>query len=234
MKKVKIIISAVLVTVLSVSIIGCGKDKGTTEGDNKSSTQSSEVKDGGTNDNKKTYQKDPSLVATLSQNLSKVKYSIDYPWSISDAGTGSYSTEEDMYVIYDQFVAGTSDTKYEIDPTKITKPDQIIEGMKFQFNRTATNRLPLSTKRDYIISKKTNVTINGWDMCRYEGEFTLDNVNMITLKDKKAPFVAYGVIKDEHPFYFIVVDTTDNHDKIKDIGVLADKIAKTFRELDKN
>ena len=57
---------------------------------------------------------------------------------------------------------------------------------------------------------------------------------MITLKDKKVPFVAYGVIKDEHPFYFIVVDTTENHDKIKDIGVLADKIAKTFRELDKN
>ena len=57
---------------------------------------------------------------------------------------------------------------------------------------------------------------------------------MITLKDKKAPFVAYGVIKDEHPFYFIVVDTTENHDKIKDIGVLADKIAKTFRDLDKN
>jgi len=57
---------------------------------------------------------------------------------------------------------------------------------------------------------------------------------MITLKDKKAPFVAYGVIKDEHPFYFIVVDTTDNHDKIKEIGELADKIAKTFRDLAKN
>ena len=232
MKKVKIIISAVLVTALSMSIIGCGKDKGTTEGDNKSSSQSSEVKDGGTKDNEKTYQKDPSLGSTLSQNLSEIKYSIDYPWGISDAGTGSYSSTEDMYVIYDQFVAGASDTDYKIDPTKITKPDQIIEGMNFQFNRTATNQLPLSTKRDYIISKKKNVTINGWDMCRYEGEFHLDED--ISLKDAKAPFVAYGIIKDEHPFYFIVVDTTENHDKIKDIGVLADKIAKTFRDLDKN
>ena len=173
MKKVKIIISAVLVTVLSVSIIGCGKDKGTTEGDNKSSSQSSEVKDGGTKDNEKTYQKDTSLGSTLSQNLSEIKYSIDYPWSISDAGTGSYSTEEDMYVIYDQFVAGTSDTKYKIDPTQITKPDQVIEGMKDQFKNTATNQLPVSIKLDYVISKKKNVTINGWDMCRYEGEFTL-------------------------------------------------------------
>ena len=168
MKKVKIIISAVLVTVLSISIIGCGKDKGTTESNNKSSSQSSE----GKND-KKTYQKDPSLVATLSQNLSKIKYSIDYPWSISDAGTGSYSSTEDMYVIYDQFVAGTSDTKYKIDPTQITKPDQVIEGMKDQFKNTATNQLPVSIKLDYVISKKKNVTINGWDMCRYEGEFTL-------------------------------------------------------------
>jgi len=227
MKKVKIIISAVLVTVLSISIIGCGKDKGTTESNNKSSSQSSE----GKND-KKTYQKDPSLVATLSQNLSKIKYSIDYPWSISDAGTGSYSSTEDMYVIYDQFVAGASDTKYKIDSTQITKPDQVIEGMKDQFKNTATNQLPLSSKIDYVISKKKNVTINGWDMCRYEGEFHLDED--ISLKDAKAPFVAYGIIKDEHPFYFIVVDTTENHDKIKDIGVLADKIAKTFRDLDKN
>ena len=232
MKKVKIIISAVLVTALSMSIIGCGKDKGTTEGDNKSSSQSSEVKDGGTKDNEKTYQKDPSLGSTLSQNLSEIKYSIDYPWGISDAGTGSYSSTEDMYVIYDQFVAGASDTDYKIDPTKITKPDQIIEGMKFQFNRTATNRLPLSTKRDYIISKKTNVTINGWDMCRYEGEFHLDEES--TFKDKKTSFVAYGVIKDEYPVYFIVVDKTRDHSKTKEIGELADKIAKTFRDLDKN
>ncbi|MBU3112344.1 hypothetical protein [Clostridium lacusfryxellense] len=232
MKKVKIIISAILITGLSMSLIGCGKDNAETKSGDTTTEQSTKA-DTKTTDDKHDFQKDPSLPLTLSVELDTQKYSVDYPWGIASARSGAFSDTEGMYVIYDQFVPNLSDVDYGVDPTKITKADQVIEGMKDQFKNTAASKLPLSKAESYKITKKENVTINDWDMCRYEGEFTLKDTAIITLKDKKAPFVAYGVIKDAHPVYFIVVDESDNHDNIKEIGVLADKIAKTFRDLDK-
>lgn len=233
MKKLKVLISTIVISTLMISMAGCGssktkdpaKDNAQTTG-NTQTQQNTGDKDTKGSDKKATYKKDSDLPKTLKAELTTQSYWIDAPWRLVRVGTGWYSMNENLCIIYDQFLEGASETDFKIDPSTIKTPDQIIDGMKAQFLSTATGELPVSDY-DYEIKKKENVKVNDWDMCRYEGIFILKNTS---IKDNKASFVAYSVIKENHPVYFVVIDKSYEQTHGQELGPLADKIAKTFRD----
>lgn len=238
MKKVRTLVSTILVSAMLVTLVGCGdgKDKGVSNSTNKSQTEqgTNDNKDNKQDDKKSSYQKDPDLGRTLELGIGLVTFEIDVPtgWGGSNQGTGWGYTdlERELYVIYDTYLEPTSRIRYEVNLENIKSADQVVEGMEKQFLSTGMCLLPLSKTEDYEIIKKENVKVNEWDMCRYEGKFILEDNPRIQIKDKKAHFVAYTVIKDGYPIYFVVVDESDAQEQAAVVGELADKIAKTFRE----
>jgi hypothetical protein len=233
-KKIRILVSTLLISTMLLSLVGCG-DKKENDGSDKGNKSQTEQK---SDDNKKeekksSYKKDPDLDQTLGVGKGAVTFAIDVPtgWGSGGVGTGWGCTDlkRGLYVICDTYLNGTSEDDYEVDLDSIKSADQVIEGMAKQFVVTGMGYLPFSMKREYEIIKKENVSINGWDMCRYEGKFILDDDPIIQIKDKKAYFVAYTVIKDGFPIYFAVVDESDAQEQSAIVAELADKIAKTFR-----
>lgn len=234
MKKIRILVSTLLISTMLLSLVGCG-DKKENDGSDKGNKSQTEQK---SDDNKKeekksSYKKDPDLDQTLGVGKGTVTFAIDVPtgWGRGSVGTGWGCTDlkRGLYVIYDTYLNRTSEDDYEVDLDSIKSADQVIEGMAKQFVATGMGCLPFSMKREYEIIKKENVSINGWDMCRYEGKFILDDDPSVQIKDKKAYFVAYTVIKDGFPIYFAVVDESDAQEQSAIVAELADKIAKTFR-----
>ena len=234
MKKLKVLVSTIIISTLVISMAGCGNSKTKDPTKDNTQTAGSTQTQQGTgdkntkgNDKKVTYKKDPDLPDTLRSELTTQSYWIDVPgWGLTTLGSGYYSMNKNICVVYDQFLEGASDTDFKIDPSTIKTPDQIIDAMKAQFLSTATGKLPVSDY-DYEIKKKENVKVNDWDMCRYEGIFILKNTS---IKDNKASFVAYSVIKENHPVYFVVIDKSYEQTHGQELGPLADKIAKTFRD----
>ena len=82
---------------------------------------------------------------------------------------------------------------------------------------------------EIIIDEKTNLTKNGWEMTKYQGAINL----LFDMENPAVPYttanyVGYGIIKDDCPVYFLVVDIpTENGEE--DIGTIAEKIANSFR-----
>ena len=217
-----------------LSLVGCGDKKENDGSDKGNKSQTEQKSDDKQEEKKSSYKKDPDLDRTLEVGYGPVTFAIDAPtgWARANSvgtGWGYRDLKRDLYVIYDTYLNRTSEDIYEVDLDSIKSADQVIEGMAKQFVATGMWRLPFSMKREYEIIKKENVSINGWDMCRYEGKFILDDDPLVQIKDKKAYFVAYTVIKDGFPIYFVVVDESDAQEQSAIVAELADKIAKTFR-----
>jgi len=233
-KKLKVIVAALLILTMFLSLVGCGDEKVQDASNNTETEQRSDEKK---DRDKDAYQKDADLNRSLLVENGIVKFQIDIPtgWvgGLEGTGWGYIDIERELYVIYDTYLTKTSNRKYKVDLDKIIVAEHVLDEMKGQFLYTGMRFLPSSEGNDFEIIKKDNVKINGWKMCRYEGNFLLAEDTEIELKDKKAYFVAYSLIMDGCPIYFVVVDKSDSQNQSALVGQLADKIAKTFREYEK-
>lgn len=177
-------------------------------------------------DEKTGYQKDEDIPRTLAIN-STVKYCVDTPDSVASRAGGGYVVDGDNYfVIYGHYVDPSSEVEFGIKLSNIQKAS-VLEEMVEQFLWTSQGGLIWADKYSMNIDAKEEITVNDWDMCRYEGQVLLESE--YTLDYNTADFAAYTVIKDGYPVFFAVFDDPTDEEKA-DIVTIADKIAKTFRE----
>ena len=123
---------------------------------------------------------------------------------------------------------------YDVNLSEITKPSEVIDGMKKQFINSISDYLANASDYEYRIITEKDTTINGYNMYRFEGElellYEIENPNVDYTKTN---FVGYSMIKNGIPMYFAVVQIPNKNDQI-DIGAMADKIVKSLREYDGN
>lgn len=120
-----------------------------------------------------------------------------------------------------------SEKIYGVDISKIKNSSDILEEMEKQFTTLCRQGLIRADEYSLNIQNKKDVVINDWNMCRYEG--TINLKSEYTIDYNSVDFVAYTVIKDGYPVFFAVLDDPEKEEKA-DLGEIADKIAKTFRE----
>lgn len=184
------------------------------------------------NEKKDNYESDPSLPGVLRINLENVQYCVDAPSKQIFNRGHMFVKMENYFVIYDQYEDPVSKLNYDVDISKITEASNVIEGMSNQFINACEEGLINAEEYKFTITNKENKTVNGWEMSRFEGEFELlyDVENPI-VDYTSTTFVGYSMIKDGCPIYFVVVDVPSKGGG-DEIGTIADKIAKTFREYD--
>lgn len=232
MKKVVVIIVSILL-VIALIIGGIFLFKGNNNEDNVGTLGSETEKDSGTkNENKnegnkkEKYQKFDELPRTLEIN-STVKYCVDTPDSVASRAGGGYIVDvDDYFVIYGHYVDPSSEVEFGIKLSNI-QTSSVLEEMAEQFLWTSQGGLIWADKYSMNIEAKEEITVNNWDMCRYEGQVLLQSE--YTLDYNTADFAAYTVIKDGYPIFFAVFDDPEEDEDVN-IGEIADKIAKTFRE----
>ncbi len=177
------------------------------------------------------YQKDPDLPRTLSMNAT-VKFCVDTPDSVeSHAANGYYVPGDNYFVLYGAYTDPGSQLLYGVDITKISVASDVLEEMSEQLCWTSREGLIRADNYSMEIANKEEITVNGWDMCRYEGKVLL--TSEFTLAYDSADFAAYTVIKDGYPVFFAVFDDPKVEEDV-DIVAIADKIAKTFREYEED
>lgn len=189
------------------------------------------------------YESNEDLPGTIEINLSSIKYCIDGPnKQLFNKGfvysNGHYDSNlghvESYFVIYDQYEKETSELLYDIQISEIKKPSDVIVGMKNQVIRALKYPHILAENYDYKITNQKDVKINGYNMSRFEGTlYFLYDIENPDVDYKEANFVGYSLIKDGNPIYFIVGERPNKSNPIN-IGELADKIVKTFRDYDGN
>ena len=228
MKNSKII--AVLFS-MSLMLGGCGQNEEIIESmpievsqsvSKELGTEAKELNNGETD-----YQKDAEIPRTLKMNAT-VKFCVDTPDNVEvRAANGYYVPGNKYFVVYGAYVDPSSEALHGVDITKIQSPSDVLEEMSEQFLWTSREGLIRAENYSMEIINKEEVTVNNWDMCRYEGNVILESGNKIDYNT--AGFAAYTVIKDGYPVFFAVFDDPTD-EEIADIVTIADKIAKTFRE----
>ena len=217
-----------LALTICFSLVACGNDNATKDDETENQTQSqtnNEKDDNKTNDD---YVADPDLPGTLKVNVTTVQYCVDAPFTLQKrAGTGYLFKDEQIAVVYDHYLDGATSEKYNVNLESITSADKVLEGMKNQVINACSEALIRADEITFEINKSESKTVNGKNMCRYEGKFLLNH--KYPLDYNEANFVAYSMIKDNCPVYFVVIDITSEQANA-DIANTADKIAKTFRE----
>lgn len=224
MKKIVIVL---LMVSLILSCVACSGDNnsptnGSEVGHNTEKTEPADQKD-------PAGQSDPELPGTVEINLPYIKFNVDAPdRNIHRAASGFRTVAETYAVIYDSYLDPSSQLLYEVELENIKLPEDIFVQMEKQIVANCATCLVSASTYTLNISKKENVTINGWDMCRVEGSIHLEEEYKLSYND--ASFVAYGLLKDGYPAYFIAMDIPDGEGEHIDLGNLADRIARTFRD----
>lgn len=223
----KKIIALLLAMLLCFSLTAC--NGGEKPNDNNVDGSSGVQSENNSTDNKKNdYTDDKDLPGIISVNLSTVKYCVNAPGTLyKRANTGYIVDMGSYFVVYDQYVDISSEKEFGVDNNSIKKPDDVIGAMSKQMAATCRNGLIFADEYSVEIAKSESKKINSWDMCKVTGTIKLSCE--FPLDYESVNFVAYSLIKDGFPIYFAVVENPAGEKSI-DIGNMADKIAKTFRE----
>lgn len=213
----------ILSIVLCMSIISCGNDSAPS-GDGKDTGEESHSSD---INEKLDFPED--LPGVVSVNLESVQYCINAPNEQIFSYGNNYVNMNDYIVIYDQYDELGSTSLYDVDVNKITKPSEVIEGMRKQFISACSFRMERASDYDFDIEYE-DVKVNEWDMSKFTGVFHLIyEVENPQVDYTSATFAGYSVIKDGCPVYFVVIDIP-SEGGVDNVEEVADKIAKTFRE----
>lgn len=228
-------LSMLLAAALCLSLTACtgGGDK-TSEGG--SSPQGGTSSQSGTSSGAEhssqgtdhSYESSPDLPGVVRVNTETTEYCADAPSTLIKRNGTSFKVECSSYaVLYDQYLERSSDSYFEIDPTKITSAADVLDQMKIQTAACLNGILIRADEYSVRVDSKENVTVNGWEMCKQKGAVEL--THKFPLAYDSADFVAYSLIKDGYPIYIMVIDKPDGSERI-DIEQMADQIAHTFRE----
>lgn len=223
----KRIIALLLVLVLCFSLVACGNNE--KPNDNGTNQTFGVQNEGNTDDNMENdYTSDTDLPGVIRVNLSTVKYCVDAPGTLSQrANTGHIVEMGSYFVVYDQYVDVSSEKEFGVDKNSISTAEDVIEAMSKQMAATCQNGLIFADEYTVETTKSETVKVNSWDMCKVNGSIKLSCE--FPLDYESVEFVAYSLVKDGFPVYFAVVENPAGENLI-DLGAMADKIAKTFRE----
>lgn len=225
----KRIIALLLVLVLCFSLAACGNDEKPNDNNNNNNNASSGIQNEDASSNEKNdYTSDKDLPGVIRVNLSTVKYCVDAPGTLSQrANTGHIVEMGSYFVVYDQYVDISSEKEFGVDKDSTLKSEDVIGNMSKQMAATCQNGLIFADDYSVEIANKENKKVNSWDMCKVSGSIKLSCE--FPLDYESVDFVAYSLIKDGFPVYFAVVENPAGDNPIN-LGAMADKIAKTFRE----
>lgn len=198
---------------------GCGKQV------NKDDSNSDNIQNDSSN---KKYEIADDLNGTLSVNLSTTQYCLSTPDFPNRASTGYKNYGQGYFIIYDQYVDIATEVQYNIDYRAIKSSNDVIDIMKPQFiaNATVVGGLIYADSYDYTIKSKENVNINGYNMTKFKGYFTLSAE--FKLSYNTAQFVGYSLLENGYPIYFAVIENPAEEKSIN-IDDVADKIIKSYR-----
>lgn len=223
-------IAFLVVFLLILSLVACGEQNYNNPTDDTVSSTNGSQQNNNTEGNKEDYQNDSSLPGVVRVNLDNVKYCVDAPSKQIYNRGPLFVDMKNYFVIYDQYKDPSSMLNYDVDISKITGASNVIEGMEKQFINACEEGLIIADNYKFTLTKQEDKQVNGYQMSRYEG--TMDLVYEIDNPDVEytsVSFVGYSLVKDGCPVYFVVVDIP-TEGGVDDIGTMADKIAKTFRE----
>lgn len=228
MKKIVLLI---LSLALCLSLVACGNESKPRDDISSSNLNQTENNEESNNNNNTDVNSD--LPGVLSINFDNVQYCVDAPSKqIYNMGP-MFVNMENYFVIYDQYKEPSSILNYDVDISKITDASNVIEGMEKQFINACEEGLINADEYTFTITKE-NKTVNGYKMSRFEGTFELKyEIENPDVDYTNAKFTGYSLIKDGCPVYFVVVDIP-SEGGVDDVGAMADKIAKTFREYSEN
>lgn len=203
---------------------GCGGNN-TTTGENNSGTSNSQNNNSG-----KNYEIADELDGVVDFHTTTTQACFSSPGTlVKRERTGFKSVWGGYYVVWDAYLNTTSEMNYGVDISKITRSSQVIKEMEKQFLTVATDPLIRADNYDYKITEQKDIKINGFEMTKFKGTFTLTHEWKIDYNE--ADFVGYSIMKDGKPLYFVVVDIPTGENRI-DIEKMADKIVKSFRDND--
>lgn len=229
----KKLLSMLLASTLCLSLAACGSTQsnpGTSSPEDSKQSSQSDSSDT-SKDAQKTehsYEEDPDLPGIHKVNMTSVQYCINSPsWLIKRNGCGHKVSTDSFVILYGQYVNNLSDKNYGIDLEKISSAEDIFPNMNKQIVANIDGTIARADEYVVEVDNTENLTINGWDMCKQKGSIKLTYQH--ALPYESTTFVAYSVIKDGCPVFFMVIDKPDGSERI-DIEEMADKIAKTFRE----
>ena len=224
MKKIMTMLIAII---MLFALVACGQSENETKPNSPNDETSSEQQNKTDSGNYAFSEED--LPGVINIKLENVEYSINSP-SVQIYNKGyRFVNMGGYYVIYDQFEDMTSETIYGINKSAIKSSEDILKGMEKQVIAACSYGLVKAENYELIIDEKTNLTKNGWEMTKYQGAINL----LFDMENPAVPYttanyVGYGIIKDDCPVYFLVVDIpTENGEE--DIGTIAEKIANSFR-----
>jgi len=224
MKK-KMFLSLICGIMILGIVTGCGGNNTTNPESNSGAGSNTQ-----NNNGSKKYEIAEDLEGTVAVNLGTTQYCVSSPGTLTKrANTGYINSWKGYFVIYDQYVDISSNNTYGINHTTIKNAEDVIDVMKPQFIDTALNGFIYADDYDYVITSKENKIINGYNMTKFKGKFTL--TSEWPLDYNQADFVGYSLLKDGYPIYFAVVDVPNGENRIN-IEEMADKIVKSFREND--
>lgn len=220
----KILLSLIYGVLILGLVTGCGGNN-TTTGENNSDTSNSQNNNSG-----KNYEIADELEGIVDFHTTTTQACFSSPGTlVKRERTGFKIDLGGYYVVWDAYLDTTSVSNYGVDISKIGKSSQIIDGMREQFLTVATDPLIRADKYDYTITDQKDIKINGYEMTKFNGKFTLTHKWVIDYNE--ADFVGYSIMKDSKPLYFVVVDIPTGENRIN-IEEMADKIAKSFRDND--
>lgn len=225
----KKIISLLLALIMCITLAACGSNgEKPANNDTGSSNQSGESTNNN-QDKEDNYEATSDLPGTLRINLENVKYCVDAPSKQIFNKGYNFVNMDGYFVVYDQYEETTSEFIYEVDKDQISKPSEVLEGMKKQFIAACSYGLIKAPDYDFTVEYE-DVKINQWDMSKFSGVLELKfEVENPQVDYTSVDFVGYSLIKDGCPVYFVVIDIPTKNG-VDNIEQMADKIAKTFRE----
>ena len=227
MKKV---LTILMILLMCVSMVACGNNEENPVTDEQGSNVQTEQQNSNEQNDDKNYESDSSLPGVVRINLENVQYCVDAPSKQIYNRGPMFVNMENYFVIYDQYKDPSSMLNYDVDVSKITDASNVIEGMEKQFINACEEGLINADEYTFTIEKKEDKMLNGYQMSRFEGTFELMyEIENPDVDYTSTTFTGYSLIKDGCPVYFVVVDIP-SAGGVDDIGAMADKIAKTFRE----
>lgn len=231
----------VAIAVVIVGIVFGSKLLSNDVDSNQNNNNNSSETDNNSNVSNNKYEKDKDLPGDMGGYYDNVTYCIDGPNNqVFNRGflfsRGHYDSElghvDSYFVVTDNYLEPASKLIYDVKIEEIKTASDILVGMKNQIISALKFGHITAARYDYKITNQKEVKINGYDMVRFEGIFyLLYDVENPAVDYTEAKFVGYSLMKDGVPVYFIVSEKPNQKNPI-DIGQLADKMAKTFREND--
>lgn len=218
-----------LTVAMSLFAVGCGFDINTKNDDSEGV--------------KHSYESFQELPDRFDMNGLNLKYSVDVPNNelMKNHSLGyiyNKNKESDLgsyRIVYDHYDKSMSYMYVNADKGDVMEPEDVFTVMEKQMIFAVRTIPDLPTRSDYEVDilKKESLLINNWNMCRVEGKFHILNkkieiIDGDLIVHDYVNFVAYSVIKESTPLYFMVLDTS-NEDSYETIGKVAEMTAKTFR-----